>query len=98
MLRWAVSIIDRLNDRIGGAIKWLALIMVLVGAFNAVARYADRYTGISLSSNAYLDLQWYLFSLIFLLAAFVLNLNPPYGFSFSEGNAYGIRLGAGTVF
>jgi TRAP-type mannitol/chloroaromatic compound transport system permease small subunit len=43
--------------------------MVLLGAFNALARYATRYTDLSLSSNAYLDFQWYLFSLIFLLGA-----------------------------
>ena len=61
--------IDRFNDRIGSAIQWLALVLVLVGAFNALARYAERYTSVSLSSNAYLDLQWYLFSLIFLLGA-----------------------------
>lgn len=68
------SAIDRANDRIGGAIKWLSLLMVLVGAFNALARYATRYTGVSLSSNAYLDLQWYMFALIFLLgAAYGLN-------------------------
>ncbi len=66
--------IDRANDRIGAAIQWLVLLMVLVGAFNALARYATRYTGISLSSNAYFDLQWYMFSLIFLLgAAYGLN-------------------------
>lgn len=66
--------IDGLNDYIGSAIRWLALIMVLVGAFNALARYATRYTDVSLSSNAYLDLQWYMFSLIFLLgAAYGLN-------------------------
>ena len=43
--------IDRLNDRIGSAIQWLALVMVIIGAFNAIARYAGRYTGVSLSSN-----------------------------------------------
>jgi TRAP-type mannitol/chloroaromatic compound transport system permease small subunit len=68
------SAIDRANDRIGAAIQWLVLIMVVVGALNALARYATKYTGISLSSNAYLDLQWYMFSLIFLLgAAYGLN-------------------------
>jgi TRAP-type mannitol/chloroaromatic compound transport system permease small subunit len=41
--------------------------MVLLGAFNAVARYVGRYVGVNLSSNAYLELQWYLFSLVFLL-------------------------------
>ncbi|MGD8321117.1 MAG: TRAP transporter small permease subunit, partial [Gemmatimonadota bacterium] len=61
--------VDGLNDRIGATIRWLALIMVLVGAFNAIARYLTRYAGVSLSSNAYLDLQWYFFSLIFLLGA-----------------------------
>ena len=68
-LQRVAAVVDRLNDRIGAAIQWLTLIMVLVGAFNALARYATRYTGLSLSSNAYLDLQWYFFSLIFLLGA-----------------------------
>ncbi len=73
LLRLSAAI-DRVNDRIGVAIQWLVLLMVLVGAFNALARYATRYTGISLSSNAYFDLQWYMFSLIFLLgAAYGLN-------------------------
>ena len=69
LLRRLSGLIDALNDRIGAAIRWLALIMVLVGAFNAIARYLTRYTGVALSSNAYLDLQWYFFSLIFLLGA-----------------------------
>lgn len=68
-LKRAAGAIDGLNDRVGAAIRWLALVMVLVGAFNALARYATRYTDVSLSSNAYLDLQWYFFSLIFLLGA-----------------------------
>ncbi len=61
--------VDALNNRIGASIRWLSLIMILVGAFNAIARYLTRYTGVSLSSNAYFDLQWYFFSLIFLLGA-----------------------------
>ena len=63
------SAIDALNDGIGATIRWLALAMVLIGAYNAIARYLTRYTAMSLSSNAYLDLQWYFFSLIFLLGA-----------------------------
>lgn len=43
--------------------------MVLIGAFNAIARYATPYIGISLSSNALNELQWYIFSVIFLLGA-----------------------------
>ena len=73
-LRRFSAFVDGLNDRIGAAIRWLVLIMVLVGAFNALARWLTRYTSVSLSSNAYLDLQWYMFSLIFLLgAAYGLN-------------------------
>ena len=76
-LRRISAAIDRLNDRLGSAIQWLALVMVIIGAFNAVARYAGRYTGLSLSSNAYLELQWYLFSLVFLMGA-AYGLNHDY--------------------
>jgi TRAP-type mannitol/chloroaromatic compound transport system permease small subunit len=59
--------IDRLNGWVGGFVGWLTLAMVLVGAYNTIVRYLGRYFGVSLSSNAYLELQWYLFSLVFLL-------------------------------
>ncbi|HEX6307551.1 MAG TPA: TRAP transporter small permease subunit [Longimicrobiales bacterium] len=61
--------IDRSTGFVGRAVAWLTVLMVVVGAFNAVARYLGRYIGVSLSSNAYLELQWYLFSMIFLLGA-----------------------------
>lgn len=61
--------VERLNDLIGGLLRWLALAMVLMGAYNAVARYLTRYAGVQLSSNALNELQWYAFSLIFLLGA-----------------------------
>jgi TRAP-type mannitol/chloroaromatic compound transport system permease small subunit len=61
--------IDRLTGAVGRAVAWLALLMVLIGAFNASARYLGRFLGVHLSSNAYLELQWYLFSTLFLLAA-----------------------------
>ena len=60
---------DAFSDRMGRLVGWLTLAMVLLGAFNAVARYTGKFTGINLSSNAYIELQWYLFSLIFLLGA-----------------------------
>ncbi len=43
--------------------------MILLGAFNAVARYLGRSLGTNLSSNAWLEGQWYLFSIVFLFAA-----------------------------
>jgi TRAP-type mannitol/chloroaromatic compound transport system permease small subunit len=67
-LRLAAAI-DGINDRIGALVGWLAGLMVLVAAYNAIARYTTRFTGLQLSSNAYVELQWYLFSLVFLLGA-----------------------------
>lgn len=63
------DLVDALNDRIGSVLRWLALIMVVIGAYNAIARYFTRSVGVPLSSNALNELQWYLFSLIFLLGA-----------------------------
>ncbi len=61
--------VDRVTSRLGRFISWMALLMVLIGAYNAIARYLGRFIGVNLSSNLYLELQWYLFSLIFLLGA-----------------------------
>jgi len=68
MIRVARAI-DQMCLVIGRAATWLALGMVLLGAFNAVARYAGRFVGVELSSNTFIELQWYLFSAVFLLAA-----------------------------
>ncbi len=63
-----VRLIEMLN-RLGGRVAGIAcLVMILLGAFNTLARYSDRRTGWDLSSNAYLEAQWYLFSIVFLLA------------------------------
>jgi TRAP-type mannitol/chloroaromatic compound transport system permease small subunit len=57
-------LIDRLNETVGRAVTWLVLVAVLISAGNALMRY-----GLNMSSNAWLEIQWYLFSLIFLLGA-----------------------------
>lgn len=56
--------IDTLNEQVGKATTWLVLIVALLSAANAVVRYAFNY-----SSNAFLEIQWYLFAAIFLLCA-----------------------------
>lgn len=61
--------VDALNRAVGRGMAWATLVMVLIGAFNAVARTVERQVGLELSSNAYLEAQWYLFSLVFLLGA-----------------------------
>lgn len=56
--------IDALNERIGLSISWALLIAVLICSGNAIVRYSLNY-----SSNAWLEIQWYLFGAIFLLAS-----------------------------
>jgi len=56
--------IDAVNERVGRAVYWLILVAVLVSAGNAVVRYAFNR-----SSNAWLEIQWYLFSAVFLFCA-----------------------------
>ena len=56
--------IDALNEKVGHAVYWLVLVAVLVSALNAVIRKA-----FNVSSNSFLELQWYLFSVIFLFCA-----------------------------
>lgn len=65
LARW----IDRFSEWTGRGLYWLTLGMVGVGAFNAIVRYMDLYTGLGLSSNMWIELQWYLFSLLFMLGA-----------------------------
>lgn len=65
------SLIDDLNERVGRSMLWLVLIVVIISAGNAVFRFA-----FNMSSNSLLEIQWYLFSAIFLLSAgYVLKKN-----------------------
>ncbi|MCD0418269.1 TRAP transporter small permease subunit [Rubrivivax sp. JA1024] len=57
-------LIDAINEFVGRHLAWLVLVMVLISATNAVARKA-----FAVSSNAFLEIQWYLFAAVFLLAA-----------------------------
>ena len=58
------GLIDALNERVGKLTYWLILAAVLISAGNAIARYS-----LNLSSNAWLEIQWYLFSAVFLFCA-----------------------------
>jgi TRAP-type mannitol/chloroaromatic compound transport system permease small subunit len=57
-------VIDALTERIGKIVIWLVLVATLISAGNALARWA-----LGASSNAWLEVQWYLFGALFLLAA-----------------------------
>ena len=56
--------IDSTQERFGKALSWLILAAVLVSSINAIIRFT-----FNISSNAWLELQWYLFSAVFLLGA-----------------------------
>jgi TRAP-type mannitol/chloroaromatic compound transport system permease small subunit len=56
--------IDALNEQVGRLVYWCVLITVLVSAANASSRYA-----LNMASNAWLELQWYLFAAVFLLCS-----------------------------
>jgi TRAP-type mannitol/chloroaromatic compound transport system permease small subunit len=63
--------IDALNEKIGLAVGWALLAAVLICSGNALIRYT-----FNMSSNGWLEIQWYLFSAMFLLgAAYTLRRN-----------------------
>jgi TRAP-type mannitol/chloroaromatic compound transport system permease small subunit len=57
-------LIDRINEFVGRNVSWLVLAAVLISAGNATIRKA-----FDMSSNAWLEVQWYLFGAVFMLAA-----------------------------
>ncbi len=63
MLRISAGV-DWFNDHIGNLIRWLILAAVLISAGNAIVRKI-----FNTSSNAYLEVQWYLFAAVFMLGA-----------------------------
>ena len=58
------GLIDRTNDRIGHLVRWFVLAAVLISAVNAIVRKV-----FNISSNAFLEVQWYLFAAVFMLGA-----------------------------
>jgi len=56
--------IDRLSEWMGRWVAWLVLAAVLISTGNAIMRKA-----FNMSSNAFLEVQWYLFAAVFLLAS-----------------------------
>jgi len=57
-------LIDRFNEIVGKSVGWLILLSILISAINAVVRKT-----LNMSSNAWLEAQWYLYGAAFLLAA-----------------------------
>jgi TRAP-type mannitol/chloroaromatic compound transport system permease small subunit len=56
------GLIDRVNERVGKLTMWLVLAAVLISAGNAIVRKA-----FNIGSNAFLEIQWYIFAAVFML-------------------------------
>ena len=84
--------IDLFNEWVGRITYWLVLLMVVVGAWNVIERYLGRvlgfnltsyigqylgrFIGFNLTSNSLIEIQWYLFDVVFLFgAAYALKYN-----------------------
>lgn len=75
------GLIDNLSERVGGVSVWLVIITVAVGFYNVLVRYLARYIGVQLSSNLFIELQWYLYSLVFF-----------FGFAYILKNGINVRV------
>jgi TRAP-type mannitol/chloroaromatic compound transport system permease small subunit len=74
--------IDAIASQIGRLIRWLVLASVLISAANAIVRKA-----FNISSNGFLEIQWYLFAAVFLLGsgfAFMRNVHVRIDFISSK--------------
>lgn len=59
--------IDAVTEKAGFLANWVVIFTIAVGFYNVVARYLGRFIGVQLSSNTFIELQWYLFSIMFFL-------------------------------
>jgi TRAP-type mannitol/chloroaromatic compound transport system permease small subunit len=78
--------IDAVIDWIGRQMVWIVTLMIAIGFLNVVGRYVGRYAGLQLTSNAIIELQWYMFSVLFFLGfAYILkhNLNVRVDFLYA---------------
>lgn len=72
--RWYLSGVERMTDALGAVSMYLVILVVVVGFVNVVLRYLGRFTEQRLVSNRFIETQWYLFGIIFLLGfAYVLK-------------------------
>lgn len=81
ILRRYVALSDKFTEWLGTLPVYLVLITVLVGFVNVVLRYTGEQTGTKLTNNVVIELQWYLYTLIFLL-----------GFSYILKNQINVRV------
>lgn len=82
--------IDDLTEKFGTISTYCVILTITVGFYNVMARYLGRFIGVKLTSNLFIELQWYLFSLTFLFGfAYVLKhgLNVRVDFIYTHWSA-----------
>ncbi len=68
--------IDAFTEVLGNIALWIVATTVLVGAWNTFGRFMGPVVGTNMTSNLFIELQWYLFSLTYFLAGgYVLKNN-----------------------
>lgn len=79
--------IDALTELIGKLLPYLVIVMIGAGFYNVVARYLGRFVGARLTNNAAIEIQWYMYSVLFFLGfAYILkhNLNVRVDFLYAK--------------
>lgn len=86
LLRLA-KLIDAITEQLGKVANILVVLLVLMGFYNVVARYLGQFLGQRLTSNAVIETQWYMFSVLFYMGfAYILkkNLNVRVDFLYAN--------------
>jgi TRAP-type mannitol/chloroaromatic compound transport system permease small subunit len=79
--------IDAVTEWIGKLLPYLVIVMIATGFYNVVARYLGRFLGVRLTNNSAIELQWYMYSVLFFLGfAYILkhNLNVRVDFLYTK--------------
>lgn len=80
-LKKFVDIVDTMSEWLGWISQMLVPITIVVGFSNVILRYVGQFLGLKLTNNTIIELQWYLYTLIFLL-----------GFSYILKNGINVRV------
>lgn len=68
------KIIDAVTERSGQLATLIVILTIVIGFYNVLVRYIGRFVETQLSSNLFIELQWYLYSMVFFLGfAFILK-------------------------
>jgi TRAP-type mannitol/chloroaromatic compound transport system permease small subunit len=86
LLRFSRAI-DAVTEFIGNLLPYLVVLMIGVGFYNVVARYLGRFIGVTFTNNSALEIQWYLYSILFFFGfAYILkhNINVRVDFLYAK--------------